>query len=101
MGKEIVFSIGEISESDRQVTTIPVAWEAVNTPGLFPLMSAELSIYALTATETQLDFLGRYDPPLGVLGSAVDALVGYKSAEATVHRFVGDVAHYLREHLAT
>ena len=52
------------------------------------------------ATETQLDFLGRYDPPLGIVGDAMDALVGRRIAEASVHRFIGDVARYLREEIA-
>jgi hypothetical protein len=62
-------------------------------------MSAELSIYPLTATETQLDFLGRYEPPLGAVGGAVDAVVGHRIAEASVHRFLSDVAAYLRRSL--
>ena len=38
-------------------------WEAATMPRLFPLMKAELSIYPLTATETQMDFSGLYEPP--------------------------------------
>lgn len=66
-------------------------------PSLFPFMKAELSIYPLTATETQLDFLGVYEPPLGALGKALNAIVGHRIAEASVHRFVSDVAGYLRQ----
>ena len=62
-------------------------------------MKAELAVYPLTATETQLDFSGSYEPPGGWLGSAVDAVIGHKIAEASVHRFVGQVAEYLRGHL--
>jgi hypothetical protein len=36
-------------------------------------MRAALSLYALTATETQLDLEGDYQPPLGPLGRVVDA----------------------------
>ena len=69
-------------------------------PRLFPFMKAELSIYPLTATETQLDFLGSYEAPFGVLGGAVDAVVGHRIAEASVHRFIKDVAAYLRTELS-
>jgi len=98
---EIVFSIGQIIDEttgpfDAPLTRIPVSWEAAHHPRLFPLMNAELNIYPLTSTETQLDFLGRYDPPLGIVGGAMDALVGHRIAEASVHRFITDVAHYLR-----
>lgn len=81
-------------------TRLLLEWEAVTVPRLFPFMKAELSIYPLTATETQLDFSGLYEPPLGVVGKAVNALVGYRIAEASVHRFVSDVAEYLRKTLA-
>jgi hypothetical protein len=71
-----------------------------NAPAVFrSVMKAELAIYPLTATETQLDFFGRYQPPLGWLGTAVDALAGHRIAEASVHRFVSEVAHYLRTEL--
>lgn len=102
---EIVCSIGAI-EADTTgpmggpATRIPVSWEAAKHPRWFPLMNGVLAIYPLTATETQLDFMGRYDTPLGVVGSAVDALVGHRIAEAAVHRFIGDVARYLRGAIA-
>jgi hypothetical protein len=78
---------------------IPIVWKAAERPNLFPVMNAELSVYALTGTETQLDFKGHYDPPLGPLGTAIDAAVGHRIAEASVHRFVAEIARYLRSKL--
>jgi hypothetical protein len=78
------------------VTRMQLEWEAATMPRLFPLMKAELSIYPLTGSETQLDFLGLYEPPLGALGKAVDAIVGHRIAEVSVHHFVSDVAAHLR-----
>jgi hypothetical protein len=46
-----------------------------------------------------LDFNGLYEPPLGPLGKAVNAIIGYRIAEASVHRFINDVAGYLRKTL--
>jgi hypothetical protein len=63
-------------------------------------VKADLSIYPLTATETQLDFSGLYEQPLGVVGKAMNAMLGHRIAEASVHRFVGDVAGYHRQVLA-
>ena len=82
------------------VTRLQIEWEAATMPRLFPLMKAEISIYPLTATETQLDFSGLYEPPLGPLGKAVNAIIGHRIAEVSVHRFVGDVAGYLQQALA-
>jgi hypothetical protein len=67
-------------------------WEAATKPHLFPLMKGELSIYPLTATETRLDFWGLYEPPFGSVGKAVNAIVGHRIAEVSVHRFINDVA---------
>lgn len=85
--------------SDR-ATRLRLEWEAATMPRLFPLMKAELSIYPLTATETQLDFSGVYEPPFGAVGKAMNAIAGYRIAEVSVHRFVDDVAGYLRQTLA-
>lgn len=104
IGTEIAVTVGEINEQTyappiARVTRIPIEWSAAQRAGLFPVMKAELSVYPLTATETQLDFLGRYEPPLGLVGGALDAMVGHHIAQASVHRFVTDVAQYLREHV--
>jgi hypothetical protein len=101
---DIRVSVKNIEIRERQgmsepVTRLQFEWEAATMPRLFPLMRAELSIYPLTATETQLDFQGLYEPPLGPLGKAVNAMVGTRIAEASVHRFVSDVADYLRRTL--
>lgn len=102
---EVVISVGEIRDvpagpASGPVTRIQLEWEAARRPGLFPLMDGELSVYPLTATETQLDFAGRYEPPLGAVGGAIDAVVGHRIAEASVHRFLRDVAQYLRDTIA-
>lgn len=103
VGTEVDIQVTHVEEQDQVVnppcTRMRLEWEATKSPRLFPIMKAELAIYPLTATETQLDFQGHYDPPLGPLGSAMNALVGHKIAEASVHRFVDDVAEYLRKTL--
>lgn len=81
------------------VTHVNIGWEAARAPSLFPLMSADLSAWPLTASETQLEVDGDYTPPLGVLGVAVDAAVGHRIAEAAVHRFLEDVVEQIRHEL--
>jgi hypothetical protein len=51
-------------------------------------MEAELVVYPLSKSETQLELQGRCSPPLGALGGALDSLVGHRIADASVHRFV-------------
>lgn len=80
-------------------TTLQLEWEAASLPRFFPLMNGELSVYALTSSETQLDFCGVYKPPFGPVGKTMNAVVGHRIAEASVHRFIVDVAEYLRQTL--
>ena len=86
--------------SSTAATRLLLEWEATTMPRLFPFMKAELSIYPLTSTETQLDFSGVYKPPFGAVGKTMNAIVGHRIAEVSVHRFVSDVAAYLRHALA-
>jgi hypothetical protein len=101
---DIVISVKKVEEQTPDmaspVTRLQLEWQAAKMPGLFPLMKAELAIYPLTASETQLDFSGLYEPPFGAVGKAMDAIAGYRIAEVSVHRFVNDVAGYLRRALA-
>ena len=101
---DINISVRNIEEKMVDATSTPTTrllleWEAATMPGLFPLMKGELSVYPLTATETQLDFSGVYEPPLGTIGRTMNAVVGHRIAEVSVHRFVSDVAGYLRKTL--
>ncbi len=101
---DIIISVKKIEEKASDAVASPVTrlqleWQAAKMPSLFPLMKADLSIYPLTATETQLDFSGLYEPPLGAVGKAVNAIAGHRIAEVSVHRFVSDVAGYLRHAL--
>jgi hypothetical protein len=102
---DIKISVKQVKEKilgsrSTPATRLLLEWEAASKPGLFPLMKGELSVYPLTATETQLDFWGRYKPPFGALGKTINAIVGHRIAEVTVHRFISDVAEYLRHTLA-
>jgi hypothetical protein len=102
---DINISVKNIEEKIVDATSTPITrllleWEAATMPGLFPLMKGELSVYPLTSTETQVDFCGVYEPPFGAVGRTMNAIVGHRIAEVSVHRFVSDVAGYLRQALA-
>jgi hypothetical protein len=103
IGTSIDIAVKDVKETDSgpsgPVLRIQLEWQAMEKPHLFPFMDAELSIYPLTNTETQLDFAGQYQPPLGALGAAINAVVGRRVAEASVHRFVADVARHLRRRM--
>ena len=105
VSKDIVVTAGTPEEEKTghselsRVTRIPIEWHAADAPGLFPAMRAELAVYPLSFSETQVELTGRYEPPMGALGSAVDAIVGHRLAEASVHGFVRAVVERLRHEL--
>jgi hypothetical protein len=101
---DINISVMNIEEKFVEATSTPTTrlqleWEAETAPRLFPLMKGVLSVYPLTSTETQLDFSGLYEPPFGAVGRTMNAIVGHRIAEVSVHRFINDVAGYLRQAL--
>jgi len=88
-----------LSPANQPATRIDLTWKSRRSPGLFPAMTGSLWAYALSPRETQLELTGSYDPPLGLLGDAVDAIALHRIAERSVHRFLTDVAAYLRAEL--
>lgn len=103
-GADIMISVKSIEEKFPEKgapasTHLQLEWHAAKMAAVFPVMKADLSIYPLTSTETQLDFSGVYEPPLGAVGKAMNAIVGRRIAEASVYRFVNEVAEYLRNTL--
>lgn len=102
---DISISVKKIEEEIQNALPAPATrllleWQAATLPRLFPLMKAELAVYPLTATETQLDLSGFYEPPFGTVGKAMNAIVGHRIAEVSVHHFIAEVASYLRHSLA-
>jgi hypothetical protein len=106
IGADVVIDVLGVEERDEgpvgrtRTTFIKLRWKAARAAALFPSMEAELVVYPLSKDETQLELHGLYTPPLGALGGALDSLVGRRIADASVHRFVTDVASLLRGELA-
>jgi hypothetical protein len=84
------------SSRSPETTTLTFEWQATGYSRLFPSMHAELRAYPINATDTQLEFVTRYHPPLGAFGAVVDALIGRRIANRCVDRFLADVAGQLR-----
>jgi hypothetical protein len=104
IGTDMKIEIGatrdKVSALGEPASEFEIRWSAANAAALFPSMEATLSIYPLSAHETQIDLLGRYRPPLGAVGNALDALVGHRVAEASVLRFVHDLAARINSELS-
>jgi len=100
-------SIGVVSRSEEvgvlgdRTARIDIAWTAARAGGFFPSMEASLRLYPLSRHETQIELYGAYRPPLGPVGTALDALLLHRVAEAAVLRFVEDVAARINAELAS
>jgi hypothetical protein len=81
------------------VTCLELSWQATHSPALFPSMQLELYAWPLSADETQLEVAGAYKPPFGAVGHAIDAAIGHRIAEASVVRFLEDVAEQIQREL--
>lgn len=97
---KVVSNQPALSPLHQPAHTLTLAWSSPRRPGWFPTMAATLTMYALSPTQTQLDFDGTYQPPLGVFGAVVDALALHRFAEASVTGFVREVAGFLRNEIS-
>ena len=96
---ELIDTRFAVAPDGRQATHFVLAWKGATHAALFPTMHAVLAVYALTPTETQLDLTGTYEPPLGLLGEAVDAIAMHHVARESVAGFIQEVAKFLRHEL--
>jgi hypothetical protein len=76
-------------------TLIPLRWAAAEGPGLFPTLEADLEVAPLGPHRTQLAMSARYVPPLGAVGRAIDRVVLFRVAEATLKDFLDRVGDTL------
>ena len=97
ISRDVAIEIGEFEPRGVMSSVVPLRWRAESSGLLFPTLSAELEIAALTTDPplTQLTVDGSYVPPLGVVGAGADRLLLHRVAEATLHRFTNDVAEQL------
>ena len=81
----------ETPHEHQDSVSIPMRWVASGVSGLFPSMAADLDFAPLGQSTTQVTLSGMYDPPLGLVGRTVDALLLHRVAEATIRSFVRQV----------
>ncbi|MEX2533809.1 MAG: hypothetical protein WD360_07570 [Nitriliruptoraceae bacterium] len=79
-----------------------IAWDPVSDAGeagglnrFLPSFSGEIGLHTGDDARTTLIVDGEYDPPGGVLGTAVDAVGLRRVARSTMTRFAADVADKL------
>jgi hypothetical protein len=72
---------------------LAVRWEATGPGGgLFPALDADILIVPTGKRSSKLRLTGSYRPPLGPLGSALDAAILHRVAGATIRAFLNRLA---------
>lgn len=79
---------------------VPVTWEAVGGPPIFPAMQGTLHVAPDGPRTTRLTLNASYDPPLGRIGEGMDRIVMHRLAQLTMNDFIGRIAEALAAHFA-
>ena len=96
LGKIVAVRLGTPDPSGDTLR-VAVAWEATGASALFPRFEGTLELVDLDPERCQLSLSGRYRPPLGRAGQALDdALLG-RVARATLRSLLRRVAHGLEQ----
>jgi hypothetical protein len=69
-------------------SVLRLSWWATGAQRLFPTLDADLEIMPMGPDQVMLTLMGRYEPPLGAVGRAVDRLVLHRIAEACIRSFL-------------
>lgn len=97
VARDVAMQFSELIWDDDRAE-LAVHCRAARYPGMFPLLEARFELAPLPSGRrhlTQVGFVGRYRPPLGVLGDIADRLGGSGIAVESIRRFVEDVARRL------
>lgn len=72
---------------------LALRWEATGPGGgLFPALDADITLTPMGGESTLLRLAGSYRPPLGALGTVLDAAILHRVASATVRGFMSRIA---------
>ena len=99
VSKDAEVEVGEFEPAQLTRSSVPITWRAEHGRLLFPTLRARLDIVAISLDPplTMIELTGTYDPPGGAIGAGADKLLLHRVAEATVYRFVHDIAMELRD----
>jgi len=92
LSKLVRVQVRELAQTEESAG-IALRWEAADPGGgLFPVLDADVRLTPVGERVTLLSMAGSYRPPLGSLGQALDRAILHRVADATIRRFVAQVA---------
>ena len=100
LGKTVAVHLGR-PERTGDPLRVTIVWEATGAGALFPRFEGRLDLVDLDPERCELSLSGRYRPPLGRAGQALDDVLLGRVARATVRSLLRRVAHGLEQAPAT
>lgn len=97
--KKVVVELGPIRREPDWLR-VGVTWKPASASALFPTMEGEFHLEPHTYRETKVTVSGSYEPPLGIAGRGLDAVVMHRAAEATFEDLARTIVAELDERLA-
>ena len=92
--KEVSLEMG-VAEIHTFGLVYPMTWTASGAGILFPELKADLMLAHVGPDSTRLTVQGTYKPPLGVVGKVADRAVLGRYADATVRKWLDELAEQL------
>jgi hypothetical protein len=92
--QHFVLTLGQARHSGKSVI-VPLLWEPQALERLLPTLEGDLELSDLGTDHCRLSLSGRYRVPLAQIGAVIDKLGMHRVAEASVRRFLCDVAEAL------
>lgn len=92
--RPVEVQVGEPASTDR-VISLPVRFRVQGDGRLFPSFEGSLVAAWLGPERTHLELSAQYDPPLGLVGRAIDRALLHRVAEAVAHRLLLQAADRL------
>ncbi len=99
-GKTAAVHLGQAAREDDHLV-LPLVWEASGPAGIFPRFEGELRLSPLDSERSELRLSGRYRPPLGRAGQALNDAVLTRLARATLRSFLRRIAQGLEHEHAS
>ncbi len=91
--KHVRLQVGAVPEAlHNERAMLPVRWEVVGGPAIFPKMEGTLHVEPAGARATKITLNASYDPPLGKLGELIDRAVMHHVAQITMNDFIERLA---------
>ncbi|MBT8213199.1 MAG: hypothetical protein KJN71_08640 [Acidimicrobiia bacterium] len=76
---------------------VSIRWSPADHSSLFPVIEADLEAEPIDAERTMFSLLGLYQPPLGLVGAALDRLGFHRLAETALERFFRRLLRIIEE----